>query len=166
MDEVLRTRMTSASLGFSDRAKIVYDPDASDVLKTETYRVTNEIFYRPRKFPDLVVYIEDGFLTDGASVPRVFWSIVPPWGMHGDACVVHDKLCKTYAVYSLAKQRMIDIDRSLVDRILYDALETDKAASWKLRLFIVSTTLYRFVARPKRNSNYYRKINNTVHQVV
>jgi hypothetical protein len=24
-----------------------------------------------------------GYLTDGDSVPRVFWSLIPPWGAYG-----------------------------------------------------------------------------------
>lgn len=31
-----------------------------------------------------------GFVTDFASIPRVFWNILPPWGKYGKAAVLHD----------------------------------------------------------------------------
>jgi hypothetical protein len=31
-----------------------------------------------------------GFMTDFASVPRVFWAILPQWGKYGNAAVIHD----------------------------------------------------------------------------
>jgi hypothetical protein len=34
-----------------------------------------------------------GFVTDGASVPRVFWSALPAWGRYSRAAVIHDYLC-------------------------------------------------------------------------
>lgn len=30
------------------------------------------------------------FMTDFASVPRIFWTILPPWGRYGNAAVIHD----------------------------------------------------------------------------
>jgi len=33
-----------------------------------------------------------GFITDFASVPRLFWSIFPKWGKYGNAAVIHDYL--------------------------------------------------------------------------
>lgn len=33
-----------------------------------------------------------GFVTDFASVPRVFWGLIPPYGKHTRAAVVHDWL--------------------------------------------------------------------------
>jgi hypothetical protein len=33
-----------------------------------------------------------GFETDFASVPRVFWAILPKWGKYGNAAVIHDWL--------------------------------------------------------------------------
>lgn len=38
------------------------------------------------------IVIPAGFVTDGASVPRLFWNIIPPWGQYGRAAVVHDYL--------------------------------------------------------------------------
>lgn len=40
---------------------------------------------------DLIV-IPAGFQTDFASIPRVFWTILPPYGDYGKAAIVHDYL--------------------------------------------------------------------------
>jgi len=39
-----------------------------------------------------VIEAPQGFETDFASVPRVFWRIVPPWGRYSPAAVIHDYL--------------------------------------------------------------------------
>ena len=46
-------------------------------------------------YPRNVIHIPDGFLTDFASVPQLFWNILPPNGMYGKAAVVHDFLYRT-----------------------------------------------------------------------
>jgi hypothetical protein len=40
-----------------------------------------------------VIHIPGGFETDLASVPRVFWALLPPQGAYEKAAVLHDHLC-------------------------------------------------------------------------
>jgi hypothetical protein len=44
-----------------------------------------------------VFSIPDGFATDLASVPRFFWSLLPPDGRYEKAAVLHDWLCTELA---------------------------------------------------------------------
>ena len=54
--------------------------------------------------------IPKGYTTDGASVPRIFWSLYPPYKPQWlTACVIHDYLCSQathardkYEAYKLA----------------------------------------------------------------
>lgn len=39
------------------------------------------------------IEIPAGFITDGPSVPRIFWSIFPVWGVGALAGVLHDWCC-------------------------------------------------------------------------
>jgi len=39
-----------------------------------------------------IIEIPDGLITDLASVPRLFWSIFPPFGKYSQAAVLHDFL--------------------------------------------------------------------------
>lgn len=39
------------------------------------------------------VEVPAGFVTDGPSIPRLFWAIMPVWGSWARAGVIHDYLC-------------------------------------------------------------------------
>src|ERR1035438_5360681 len=41
---------------------------------------------------DSVIIIPEGFSTDGASIPRLFWNIFIPTGPYFQAAVIHDYL--------------------------------------------------------------------------
>ncbi len=41
---------------------------------------------------DDIVEAKKGFATDFASVPRIFWFVIPKWGKYGNASVIHDWL--------------------------------------------------------------------------
>jgi hypothetical protein len=38
------------------------------------------------------IMVPQGFTTDFASIPRIFWAIFPRWGKYGNAAVIHDFL--------------------------------------------------------------------------
>jgi len=40
-----------------------------------------------------VITIQDGFITDGTSVPRILWALLPTWGTYSRAAALHDFLC-------------------------------------------------------------------------
>lgn len=39
---------------------------------------------------DEYVAVPVGYVTDFATIPQIFWSIIPPWGKYGKAAVIHD----------------------------------------------------------------------------
>jgi hypothetical protein len=41
---------------------------------------------------DIVVTVPQGFVTDYASIPRVFWSVLAPYGRYGSPAIIHDFL--------------------------------------------------------------------------
>lgn len=56
-------------------------------LKSHRFKVV-----KPFRFRDIT--IPEGFVTDGASVPRIFWSLFPPNRTDYLPCaIVHDFLC-------------------------------------------------------------------------
>lgn len=61
------------------------------------------------------IEVPSGFITDFASIPRVFWVILPKWGRYGNASVVHDYLYFT-------KER----SRKEADDIFYEAMIVSK----------------------------------------
>lgn len=61
---------------------------------------------------DTIVTVNDqaykifkGFKTDLASIPRIFWSIFPPFGSYQDAAILHDYLLE----YTNLPKKTIDV---------------------------------------------------------
>jgi len=59
------------------------DGEAYKIMQAFDYYVTS-----PEE-GDLI-RVPAGFVTDFASIPRIFWNILPPTGKYGKAAVIHD----------------------------------------------------------------------------
>lgn len=57
-----------------------------------------------------IVQVPVNFITDGASVPRVFWTVFPSWGSYAKAAVVHDYLC-----YRISDKRPLPFCKTLAE---------------------------------------------------
>lgn len=68
----------------------------------------------------LIITIPAGFITDFASIPRIFWNILPPTGKYGKAAVVHDLLYREPRL--LVKGQWRPIVRKTADCILLEAM--------------------------------------------
>lgn len=60
------------------------------------------------------VVVPDGFITDFASVPKLFWSIFPPVGLYTKAAVMHD--------YLYQNGNKLGHDRKFCDDMLKEAM--------------------------------------------
>ena len=60
------------------------------------YEVLDEFVYYRDSDGNIKIKVEEGFVTDFASVPRLFWSIFPPFGKYTKAAVLHDRLCVAF----------------------------------------------------------------------
>lgn len=137
---------------FDARLLTSYDADASALLGADYWRVEKAFrFYLDSKGSDRWVDIPLGFLTDGASIPRVLWNIIPPWGIYGQAAVVHDRLCETLEITEVVNgtQQQTKITRKECDAILVEAmlvLNVPKAKLWTIQ---AGVDLYRVTTNPK-----------------
>lgn len=84
-----------------------------------TFEIMSPLVYESDLVGDVTVPM--GFETDFASVPRALWSILPPFGMYGEAAVVHDYL---YSTQHFA--------RATADAVLMEAMESSGVA-WLTR---------------------------------
>jgi len=108
---------------------IHYDRTASQALGKDYWRVVHAFkFYVGAKEDNLWVVVPAGFLTDGATVPRPFWSLIPPWGAYGQAAVVHDWLCEQGMLYHNGE--LVDISRSRGDAIFKEAMKVAGVGYW------------------------------------
>jgi len=89
------------------------------------------------------VTIPTGFITDGASIPKVFWSILYPFGPYFPAALVHDYL------YSKASNQFFHVSRETADKIFKEAM-FNIGIGW-----ITRETIYRAVRIGGRKS--YKK---------
>jgi hypothetical protein len=63
-----------------------------------TWRVIEEFVYHVGDEGSYdTIRVPAGEETDFASIPRVFWRVLPPTGVYGKAAVIHDHLYKTGA---------------------------------------------------------------------
>ncbi len=66
------------------------------------------------------VEVKIGFMTDFASIPRLFWIVLPRWGKYGNAAVVHDWL--------YWKQTR---SRKESDRIMLEGMKVLRVPKWQ-----------------------------------
>lgn len=78
-------------------------------------------YYLSEQNRDVWAYVPAGFLTDGASVPKPLWFILPPWGRYGQAAVLHDMLCETKTMFH--NELPVPVSRKEADHIFRDAMK-------------------------------------------
>lgn len=64
-----------------------------------------------------MITVPKGFVTDFASVPRIFWNILPPTGKHSFAAIVHDWL-----YYKGEVKPGVPCTKSFADQVFKEAL--------------------------------------------
>lgn len=111
----------SSFTAYSAPLDIRYDKEASAALGADHWRVTKDFrYFIGGKNTQQWVTVPAGYLTDGASVPRALWSLIPPWGAYGQAAVVHDLLCEYLAIVDHGE--LVPITRERCDEIFNEAM--------------------------------------------
>ena len=72
-----------------------------------------------------------GFVTNFASIPRVFWSVLPPWDRHMKAAVFHDYLYNTKRV-----------SREHADNIFYKQMKALGVSWWRRNVIYRAVRLF------------------------
>lgn len=134
---------------FDSSLGIEYSYYAKDKLGTDFWIVKKEFVY---KTDDGYVNIPKGYLTDGASVPRIFWNIIPPWGDYGQACVLHDYLCEYPYIYK--DNEKITLTRHQVNKILYNSMRELGVSVIKSNTIYYAVEAYRLVWKDFAKSNH------------
>ncbi|MCY1289935.1 hypothetical protein D9M69_511160 [compost metagenome] len=139
----------SSFTDFSAKLSIQYDAEASAALGGDHWRVIEAFrFYIGSPESGEWVYVPAGYLTDGASVPRLFWSLIPPWGSYGQAAVVHDILCEYLSITKDGRPH--PITRARCDEILLEAMEALGVPRAKRCIIYRAVCAYRLVAGVNR----------------
>lgn len=130
---------------FNGELNTQYDHEASRILGADHWRVTQPFrYYIGKEESGEWVYVPAGYLTDGASVPRIFWNVIPPWGKYGQAAVVHDILCE---YLSTTREGMPNrITRARCDAILLEAMTVLGVPACKRQMIYQPVSLFRLVS--------------------
>ena len=80
---------------------------------------------------DEIIVVPAGFITDFASVPKVFWPIIDPVGKHGKAAVIHD-----YCYYTACYGRI----RS--DQIFLEGMKVLNVEPWKRQAMFHAVVIF------------------------
>lgn len=100
-----------------------FDKDRFEVIENYEFSLSNYKGIVPK-----------GFKTDGASIPRLFWSLFPPFkSEYFSACVVHDFLC----VNANSKE-----EYALADKVLKEVMTLLGCSKFKIFVFYHSCNLY------------------------
>ena len=138
---------------FNNHLHIKYSHEASDILDRDYWVLEKEFtYYIGSLHSNLFVTVPVGFLSDGASVPRILRSFVGTMGRHSQAAVLHDYLTETHliSVKNSLTGKVSDqtIDRASVDKIFYESLEVLDVPAWKRTLIRLGVDIYRMITRP------------------
>lgn len=137
--------------GYDATVMTQFSDFASEALDSDYWVVSNSfIYYLGEKGSNRWVEVPLGYLTDGASVPRIFWNIIPPWGRWGQAAIVHDYLCEYLKVKT--PEGECDITRKECDDIFLEAMIVIGVPPGKAKMIHSSVALYRTLARVKKPS--------------
>lgn len=88
------------------------------------------------------VTVPAGFVTDGATVPRMFWSIFPPWGIYGQAAVLHDYLCVNRQLTKNGDKENLSVSQREIDKIFYKAMKVLETPVWKRSIIYASVRIW------------------------
>ncbi len=80
-----------------------------------------------------IIHVPKGFITDFASIPRVFWNILPPWGEYGKAAVVHDYLYRSDTYPYTRKES---------DEVFLEAMKVLGVAWWKRNIMYYAVRVF------------------------
>lgn len=146
-----RLNQTNKINKFTTSAKISYDVETSASRKRDYWKLEESFNYDIGYLGSgRTVKVPKGFLTDGASVPRVFWSFLPPWGLYGQAAILHDFLCDYGLIFENDKPKFIE--RAETDAIFFECLGVLGVPKHKILAIKTAVNSYRIITNPFRRN--------------
>jgi Protein of unknown function (DUF1353) len=88
------------------------------------WRLASDLTYDMGNGKEIVV--PTGFITDGPSIPQIFWNILPVWGSWARAGVVHDFIC---CLLAMKRPHELAPDRKACDRVFL-MIMVDLGVDW------------------------------------
>jgi hypothetical protein len=115
-------------------AVFVHVPDLR-IAPEGNFVLRGELVYSSDLWPTVII-VPESFVTDFASIPRIFRALHPVNGRHREASIVHDFLV-----------REDDFDRRLADRIFLEAMKVSGVKAWRRYQMYWAVSLQTFFKR-------------------
>lgn len=82
-------------------------------FRDKPFELLSEVAYQS-EYLDYTLLILEGYRTDFATIPRLFWRVLPPYGKYAGAAVVHDwivdhRLTGHATAAKIFREAMIDL---------------------------------------------------------
>jgi len=140
-------------LKYSKLASAMYGKTMYETLPGFRYYIGSE---NSNEYVD----VETGFLTDGATVPRALWWLLPPIDEYSQATTLHDKLCRTYTITRVVNgiATTVPITRKRIDEILKEAMDVLEVTPWKKKAIMIGVNLNRIVNNPTKPKSLLESI--------
>lgn len=133
-----------AKTGFFDaEVGIRYSGSQSKIKNKDMWFTDDQFsFYIGEIKDQKFVTVPQGFLTDGASVPRFLWWIFPPWGAYGQAAVTHDFLCQNLRLNKNGDNPVLTMTQEEVDKTFLLAMKVLGTPWWKRKVMYWAVRIY------------------------
>ena len=96
-----------------------------------------DLIYHDSK--DHVHVVPIGYISDGASIPSLAWSIVGhPFDLYLESAIVHDFLCE---------KKIVIFTQKAIDWVLLDAMKSQKISLWKRQIMHKSVRMFGWIYR-------------------
>lgn len=111
----------------------------SPLTDGKRWKLIEPFSYYVDKKDGIIITVPAGFISDGASIPRIFWSIIgSPWtGKYISAAILHDYLyyMKTFSreksdLIFLEAMKILGVSK-LKRKIIYYAVRAGGRFAWK-----------------------------------
>lgn len=112
------------------------------LFKSFTYHIHS-------KYSQDYIRVPEGFITDFASIPWLFWTFLPAWGKYGKAAVIHDCLYQNGGIehpVSRGCSWIKIITRKEADTIFYEAMLVSGTKPWKAKVMYRAVRLFGWLA--------------------
>ena len=119
------------------------DPLKTEHLEKRTFKLLAPFRYYVRLYDKSeVITVPKGFITDLASIPRPFWSIIgSPNGRYGRSAVIHDYIYRTPE---------IKYTRKRADEIFYEGMVYLKVNFFRRKIMYFAVRIFAWLAWKKR----------------
>lgn len=96
------------------------------------------------------ISIPKGFITDGATIPKLFWNILSPFGRFFKSCALHDYICLMAKLHNNEAPTLKDgisiatKYRKIADTLLSLSMKKQGIALWRRLLIMANVRTYTF----------------------